>query len=362
MKTTILRAIKPSPLTWLFLALLILVQFSFCARTLFNEPSQSTSQYGIGSPVEISYRDGSRQDVHIDWAVLIINFTLCYLLSAIAVALIERITGLHRPFFVYGGVALGIICLAFFISVAFSKYYWGYFFHRPAVLAELDDVTSVTSIVPVTTEQTPTGEHRFVANADFSITDQIAYARKDPYYNLDDRILVHLEEKQLLPEEMATSLDDTALYDLVLETGLLAEPQDGYMSAGFLRGVIVEARTMSGSQLVFLSATGQQVSNDHYPCYEMVFERHPQSGQMTLIRGQRFFFDVAGIEGAEWYAIWFVISLIGVIPALPTVTLIAGVRNTILSRRATVQVELSASTRENETISVDRKVSSGDDL
>jgi hypothetical protein len=338
MKTTILRVVQPSALTWPFVALLILAQVSFCTRTLLNEPSQSTTQYGIGNPVEISYRDGSRQGVHIGWTALVINLATCYLLSAIAVALMKKATGLHRPFPIYGGTVFGVACLAFLISIVFSKYYWGYFFRRPAVLAELDDVTSVTSIVPVTTEQTPTGEYRFVVNADFSIVDQIAYARADPYYNLDERILVYLEDRHLLPDKIAMSLDDTDFYDLLPGTGLLAEPQDGYTSAGFLKGVIVDARTRSGSQLVFLGATGQQVSNDHYPCYEMVFERHPQSGQVTFIRGQRFFFDVAGIEGAEWSVIWLVISLVGVILALPIVTLIVGVRNTILSRRTTVQV------------------------
>ena len=104
----------------------------------------------------------------------------------------------------------------------------------------------------------------------------------------------------------------------------------------------MEARTRSGSRLVFLSATGGQVSNDRYPCYEMVFERHPQSGQVTFIRGQRFFFDVAGIEGLEWFGIWFIISLSGVMLTLPTVTLIAGIRNAILSKRATVQPEPNA--------------------
>jgi len=343
MKPFTLRAMKPSPLTWLFLVLLILAQFSFCTRILLNEPSHSTSSYGIGNPVEISYRDGARQDVRIDGIVLIINLTACYLLSAIAAALMKKITGLQKPFPVYGGAAFGIVCLAFLVSIVFSKYYWGYFFHRPAVLAELKDVTKVVSIIPVATEQTPTGEYHFVANADSSITDRIAYARKDPYYSLDERILVYLEEKYLLPEGIATSLDPYAnLYDLLLETGLLAKAQGGYTSAGLLRGVIVEARNTSGSQLVFLSATGGQVSNDHYPCYEMAFERRPQSDQLTFIRGQRFFFDVAGIEGAEWFVIWLLISLIGVVFALSFITIMLGIRNMILSRRATVQFEPGA--------------------
>jgi hypothetical protein len=322
MKTMILGVLKPSPLTFLLLILLILAQFSFCTRMLLNEPGQSTTQYGIGNPIEISYSDGVRQDIRIDWIVLIVNLTLCYLLSAMAAALVKKATGLQNALPLYGGSVLAVICLAFFVSIAFSKYYWGYFFHRPAVLAELKDVTKVISIIPVTTEQTPMGEYRFVAETDCSIADRIAYAQKDPYSNLDERILVYLDEKHLLPEEIATSLGShTDFYDLLPETGLLAKAQDGYKSAGLLRGVIVEARNTSGSQLVFLSATGGQVSNDHYPCYEMVFERHPRSGQLTFIRGQRFFFDVAGIEGLEWFGIWLGVSLIGVVLVLPVVTL-----------------------------------------
>lgn len=339
MKTRILQALQPSPLTWMFVVLLILVQASFCARTDLNYPSQSTSMYGIGDPVVISYRDGARERVDIRWTALAINLIACYLLSASTVALVKKATGLCRPFPLYGGAVLGIVCLAFVISIVFSKAYWGYFFHRPALLAELNDVTSVTSVVPVSTEQTQASEYRLGANADASISDQIAYARKDPYYNLDERILVYLSDEHLLPEKTTRTLD-TDPYSLLPETGLLATPQEGYTSAGLLTGVIVEARTRSGSQLVFLSATGGQVSNDHYPCYEMVFEKDPQSGQLTFIRGQRFFFDVAGIEGVEWFVVWLVISLIGTALVLPIVTLMASIRNkphleTALQPRAT---------------------------
>jgi hypothetical protein len=73
-----------------------------------------------------------------------------------------------------------------------------------------------------------------------------------------------------MPEEIATSLaPDTDFYDLLSETGLLAKARDGYTSAGLLKGVVVEARYVSGSELVFLSVTGGQVSNEHYPCYEL---------------------------------------------------------------------------------------------
>mgnify|MGYP001043212750 CR=1 FL=1 len=322
MRTKILQVLRPSPLTWLFLILLLLAQFLFCTRTLLDEPGQSTPQYGIGHPIEISYSDGVRQDIRIRWIVLIANLTLSYLLSALSVALVKRATGLQNALPLYGGAVLAVISLAFFVSIAFSRIYWGYAFHRPSVPPELRDVTEVSTIISVVTEQTAMGKYRFVIDPRASIDETLAYAKEHPTGNNGERILVQLDDKHLLPEEMATFFGPYAdLYDRLPDTGLLARAQDGYTSAGLLRGFIVEARDRSASQLVFLSATGGQVSNDHYPCYEMVFERDPRSGQLTFINGQRYFFDVAGIEGVTWAALWLVASFIGVVVVLTLITL-----------------------------------------
>jgi hypothetical protein len=322
MRTKILQVLRPSPLTWLFLILLLLAQFLFCTRTLLNEPRQSTPQYGIGHPIEISYSDGVRQDIRIHWIILIANLTLSYFFSALSVALVKRATGLQNALPLYGGAALAVISLAFFVSIAFSRIHWGYAFRRPPVLQELKEVTEVGSIIPVATEQTAMGKYRFVIDPRASIDETLAYARQHPTDNYLVRMLLHLDEKHLLPEEMATSLGPYVdLYDRLPETGLLARAQDGYTSAGLLRGFIVEARDRSSSQLVFLSATGGQVSNDHYPRYEMVFERDSRSGQLTFINGQRYFFDVAGIEGMTWAAVWLSVSFIGVVVVLTLITL-----------------------------------------
>jgi hypothetical protein len=322
MRTKILQVLRPSPLTWLFLILLLLAQFSFCSRTLLDEPGQSTPQYGIGHPISISYSEGVRQDVRIHWIVLIANLTLSYLLSALSVAVVKRATGLQNALPLYGGAVLAVISLAFFVSIAFSKVYWGYAFHRPLVLRELKEVTEVSSIIPVVTEQTAMGTYRFVIDRRASIDETLACARQHPTDNHLVRILLYLDEKHLLPREAAPSPGPYVdLYERLPETGLLARAQDGYTSAGLLRGFIVAARHRSGSRLVFLSATGGQVSNDHYVHYEMVFERDPRSGQLTFINGQRYFFDVAGIEGMTWAAVWLVASFIGVVVVLPLVTL-----------------------------------------
>jgi hypothetical protein len=308
-------------MTWVFLILLLLAQHSFCRRALFNTPGQSTCQYGIGHPIEAIYSDGVGQEVHIRWIVLIANLTLSYLFAALSATLLRWATGLQNALPLYGGTALAVVSLAFFISIGFSRTYWGYTFHRPPVLPELKDVTEVSSLIPVTSERTEMGEYRFVIDPRASIAQMLTYARQHPADSDDERILLHLDQMGLLPEEWATSLGPGAgLYERLRQTGLLARAEDGYTAAGLLRGFIVEAHDRSGSQLVFLSATGGEVSNDHYPCYELVFDKDPDSGQLTFINGQRYFYDVAGIEGTTWALVWLGTSLIGLAVVLPLVT------------------------------------------
>ena len=74
----------------------------------------------------------------------------------------KRATGLQSALPLYGGAALAVIFLAFFVSIAFSRTYWGYALQRPPVLQELKEVTEVSSIISVATEQTAMGKYRFV--------------------------------------------------------------------------------------------------------------------------------------------------------------------------------------------------------
>jgi hypothetical protein len=302
MKSTIFQLIKPSALTWFIFVMLILLQAS-CSLYKFNlnDPKVSTAYYGLGSPIEIFYHNNIQQTLHVNWIILSINLMICYLLSSGTAWLIKKLTQLRKPFLVYGGASVLIVCGSFFAALIVSKFYWGYVFHRPDVLLELHDVTKVISVIPVITEQTPSGLYHFVLNPQFSIAEAITCAQKDPNYVLDERILIYLNEKNLLPESPTTSIVPyTEFYTLLPDTKLLAEPEEGYTSSGLLIGVIIPAYNKIGEELVFFSATGQQVSNDHFPFYEMVFKKDPQSGELTFIHGQRFFFDVAGMECFEW--------------------------------------------------------------
>ncbi|HBA85785.1 MAG TPA: hypothetical protein DCZ95_17010 [Verrucomicrobia bacterium] len=111
---------------------------------------------------------------------------------------------------------------------------------------------------------------------------------------------------------------------LIVGSGLLANPEEGYSRADFLAGILVDAYDQTGARLIFACLGGRQQSNDHYPFYEFVFEEPPNSDGLNLVRGQRFFYDVAGIEGLEWYVMWPVLSVIAIVVGFTAFTVAVG--------------------------------------
>jgi hypothetical protein len=222
----------------------------------------------------------------------------------------------------YGAAALVMVIVSFIVSVSMSRSYWGYLFARPPVLHEIQQVESISAVIPVTTETLDDGGRRLIVQDDYSIADRLMYGKNDQYYCLDERLLLAFSEMRLLPDAHTTELPSPPLmFSLVQQTGILAEPDDGYNDSDLLQGVVIDTLSRSGQRLVFVGLTGRQLSNDHYPYYEMAFIGDTGSSTLSYIRGQRFFYDVAGIEGAEWYLIWPFLAIIGVIAGFVVLTL-----------------------------------------
>jgi len=93
-----------------------------------------------------------------------------------------------------------------------------------------------------------------------------------------------------------------------------------------MSGVAVDAIGKSGGRLVVLGLTGGEVSNDHRPYYEMVFGAPTPNSPLEFIRGQRFFYDVAGMEGMEWYSIWLLLAVPSVLFGLAIFTIVRFLR------------------------------------
>jgi hypothetical protein len=72
------------------------------------------------------------------------------------------------------------------------------------------------------------------------------------------------------------------------------------VNANDLRGFVVEAEGADGTPLVFLTATGGEVSQNRHPFYEFLFKGSLESGPLELLSTRRFLFDVGPLEGLGW--------------------------------------------------------------
>ena len=328
----ILKMLRPTALLGILFLVVLLAQGAFFAThtvtysmtrsTGSDAPDKTESSFGIGAPVTITTANGATT-YDINWLGLAGNILCCYILAVILSKAFTRATRFRRPALAYGFVALVMIVASFCVAIGFSRMEWGYYFSRPGVLQEMSDITAVSSVIPVKTIPEEGNHRRIVVQDDYSIAKSLEYAKEDPYYCLDERLLFDLEKRGLLPSHPSTDLSGLPdIFSLVRDTGILATPSEGYNDSDILRGIVIDAMGKSGQRLVFLGLTGMQLSNDHYPYYELVFSGTAGSETLSYIHGQRFFYDVAGIEGAEWYVIWPVLALIGIIGGFAVFTIV----------------------------------------
>ena len=114
------------------------------------------------------------------------------------------------------------------------------------------------------------------------------------------------------------------LYSVLARTGRLEAGEPGYDRAKDLRGVVIEAEGAGGEPLVFVGVQGGEVSNDHYPYYRFLFSGPGPRRRQSLLSAQRFYFDVAGIEGMEWPVFLVGFSALGMVVSVPaTLVLLA---------------------------------------
>jgi hypothetical protein len=243
--------------------------------------------------------------------------------------------GFRRTALACGGVAAVMVVVAFCVAAGISRAYWGYWLFRPPVLREVRDLAKVTAVVPVKAAAGESASRALIADDEFVLGQAVGIGRADPYYCLEERLLIAVEDRGLLPRQPSADLGALPeLFPLIRQTGILAKPDRGYEDADQLRGVVVDGVSQKGKRLVFVGVVGQQLSNDHYPYYELLFAGEPGAVNLRFVRGQRFFFDVAGIEGLEWYGIWPVLALIGILIGFAVVTVMMAVRSVSSRRRA----------------------------
>lgn len=269
------------------------------------------------SPISMTVSFDGATTWDVPWLFLAGSLAGGYLAAQLLAVLFRRATGFRRPARAYLLAMLPVVLLAFSLGIGFSKFYWGYYLFRPALLKEFRQIAQVAALVPVETSDATNAPPTLVHCGDFSLAEDLAYAVKNSYDDPVGRLLLALEQQRLLPAEFSASLSGLPpLLPLAQTSGLIAPSEDGYDSERSLRGIVVDAVDPAGARLVYLGLRGGQVSNDHYPYYELLFTAPAGSSDLKFVRGQRFFFDVAGIEGAEWYVMGLGFSLVAIPLAL----------------------------------------------
>lgn len=317
-----IRILKPTVLGVIFILLILLLQSVFFSTsgwiTSFdpNTPRKEYLELGMGTPLSIVWENGKSSHV-ILWGILLLNLTLTYLAGILLAKILVKTTALRRPTLNVGKVILAMILLTFLLAIYCSKLYWGYYFSRPSVFEEANTFDKVPAVIYFKMDKDNAGKNSLTSDSSETFSRINNPTDSDDYYALKERILKNLAPRKLLPAEPANTFDGFPdLNTLIHKSGVL-DPSDGkYDSWSKRSGVAVQALDKSGTPFLFIGLRGGQISNDHYPFYEILFRGNKESSEFDLIRSQVFYFDVAGMEGWEWPAIWLYISIPGIVLGL----------------------------------------------
>lgn len=203
-----------------------------------------------------------------------------------------------------GYLLLPVIMIATICLGIWNKKSWGYFFKRPAIFSEVKNIEKINAISIVSTDKVSLPFNIEEERYEFQeLNDDL-----DPYYGNMDRMHLTIIENapkiiQSFQRNNSTSKvsndDLTVISNKIEESNLIVAAERGYAERGEdrLHGIAVEFNTNSKSRYLYIALSGGQISNDHYPFYEFLFEK---SISLELSKKQMYFVDFAGIEGAEY--------------------------------------------------------------
>jgi hypothetical protein len=216
--------------------------------------------------------------------------------------------------------AAGTLLLPFLAAIWINDQMWGYFVSRPAVDRRIVNAHQIETISRVETGSDSRGGRTFTSMPVGEVDSFIqVHPQEGDYYVLEGRILRALKDRQALPAEprLMPPARLEGLYQVLEFTGRLENGKPGYEHAKELRGIVVEALGQDGRPLLFVGVCGGEVSNDHHPYYEFLFTTDSPGAPPKLLSCQRFYYDVAGMEGVEWPVFLPVFALFSLIPTLP---------------------------------------------
>ena len=254
-----------------------------------------------------------------------------------------------RRFFKIWGLTFGALtALSGGLSIGLSTALWGYPFTAPALpetVSEFDEILTITPF-EVIDASSPTYQLAPEVLSDRNYlqplgdSGYLGSTKCNTEYCHPSRILWQLVEQGTLAE-VKPSLTPAQLSQAeqqLRQTDLLLTTDGDYAEAVLWEsGLIVEAMANDQRHLFYAINAGQ-IENDHYPYYEIVFQQDSMAAPLELVEMNQFFYEIAGIEGADFRAMWILFTLL----SLPVSLVIAVCLYGIGQRRASIAASTAA--------------------
>ena len=206
-----------------------------------------------------------------------------------------------------------VLVLAGIGAAVYSKLYWNYVFSPAAMDERIADATAVRGYsklhwVPESKSwyvEPYEGPPTLPRTQDPSYTDE-------PYYLPRFRVQDHLEGARLLSVR-TPPVGDARRDSLIAQVGAAGT------SAGFAALLtdfppmrfpvhVYELSGADGEPTLVVVISGDEVSNDHLPHYELLFD--DSADPPRLLSTRHWYFDVAGMEGFEFWAMSMAFGLL----------------------------------------------------
>lgn len=219
-----------------------------------------------------------------------------------------------------GKIFLPVLLILSISGAIINKNYWGYYIKRPTTFSELSNANEVLSITYLEKNKT-----NYYKVNDSSLFKSNNHDNEYYYYLFEERPIIAMlensqrgnlydwkeiynsEKTKLKPIEIkkiesiikSSKFIDVAekKYESTSRTNALAiefvtskENGPTYMSQNFSRIPIDKFE----KKYIYLIISFGQISNDHFGIYEFLIENN------KIIKKQKYYYDVAGIEGMEY--------------------------------------------------------------
>jgi len=234
-----------------------------------------------------------------------------------------------------------------------NKNYWGYYFKRPSTFSELKNANEILSITQFGDEKSSfkiINETNLIDEGEL-VSDFYYFSFERPIFtmlsknisrgNLSDWNEIYKSPKAKLTEVELKKLDNS-----IRNSEFIDIPEYGYEESLITKGIAVEFVTSSSDntslvtlnesrkpllsfdkKFVYVLINSGQISNDHFGVYEFLFQEN------QIIKKNKYYYDVAGLEGIEYPVASPIIELIFLFFTLFVISITKSIKIILLKKK-----------------------------